>query len=132
MAGSYSVEWRTGGVLLQRRTGLLTAEDARGYAAAVKAALRSVPPSWGAVVDIRDAIAQTEEVQAIIQDLIRYVVSKKVCRIAFVTKSALTGIQQRRMTTAPGMHDPSTVAFYQDLNEAMDDVRAAVAGLVRA
>jgi len=132
MAGTYSVEWQPGGVLLQRRTGLLTAADAYAYVEAVKIALRTAPAVWGAVVDIRDATAQTEQVQAILQDLIKHVVSRNVCRIAFVTKSALTGIQQRRMTTAPGMHDPSTVAFYQSLDEAMDDVRLAIAGLVRA
>ncbi len=127
MAGTFMVEWLPGGVLLQRRSGLLTTSEANAYAAAVRKALLKAPARWGAVVDVREATAQTDEVQAIIQDLIKYVVSKRVCRIAFVTSSAITGIQQRRITTAPGMHDPSTVAFYEDYDGAVSAIRAIVA-----
>jgi hypothetical protein len=126
MAGTFSVEWMPGGVLLQRRTGLLTAEQANGYVDAVKEAVKTAPARWGAVVDAREAVAQNEDVQAIIQSLIQYVVSKNVKRVAIVTTSAVTGIQQKRITTAPGMHDPSTVAFYSDFDAAVADVRKAV------
>ncbi len=126
MAGTFSVEWMPGGVLLQRRTGLLTAEQANGYVDAVKEAVKSAPARWGAVVDAREAVAQNEDVQAIIQSLIQYVVSKNVKRVAIVTTSAVTGIQQKRITTAPGMHDPSTVAFYSDFDAAVADVRKAL------
>jgi len=34
-------------------------------------------------------------------------------------------MQQRRVTTAPGMHDPSTVSFHQDLDQAIAEVRNA-------
>jgi hypothetical protein len=126
MAGTFSVEWMPGGVLLQRRTGLLTAEQANGYVDAVKEAVKTAPARWGAVVDAREAVAQNEDVQAIIQSLIQYVVSKNVKRVAIVTTSAVTGIQQKRITTAPGMHDPSTVAFYSDFDAAVADVRKAL------
>ena len=126
MAGTFSVEWMPGGVLLQRRTGLLTAEQANGYVDAVKEAVKTAPARWGAVVDAREAVAQNEDVQAIIQSLIQYVVSKNVKRVAIVTTSAVTGIQQKRITTAPGMHDRSTVAFYSDFDAAVADVRKAV------
>jgi hypothetical protein len=126
MAGTYTVEWLPGGVLLQRRTGLFTLEEANGYVAAVKAAVRSAPVPWGAVVDAREAVAQNEDVQAVIQGLIQYVVSKNVRRVAIVTKSALTGIQQKRITVAPGMHDPNTVGFHHDYDAALADVRAAL------
>lgn len=128
MAGTYKVEWLPGGVLLQRRSGLFTADEANSYVAAVKAAVRSAPPRWGAVVDARDAVAQNDDVQAIIQGLIQYVVSKNVCRVAIVTKSAMTALQQKRITIAPGMHDPSTVGFHDDYDAALAEVRAAVAG----
>ena len=128
MAGTFSVEWLPGGVLLQRRGGLFTVDEANRYVATVKDAIRSAPPKWGAVVDAREAVAQTDEVQAIIQGLIQYVVSKNVTRVAIVTKSALAGIQQKRITTAPGMHDPKTVGFHDNYDAALAEVRAALNG----
>jgi hypothetical protein len=65
-------------------------------------------------------------VQEIIQGLIKYVTAKGVLRIALVSTRATTEIQQRRVTTAPGMHDPSTVSTHRDLDQAIADVRAAV------
>lgn len=126
MAGTFSVEWLPGGVLLQRRSGLFTPDQANDYVAAVKLAVKDAPARWGAVVDARTAVAQTDEVQEIIQHLIQFVVSKNVKRVAIVSTSAVTGIQQKRITTAPGMHDPSTIAFYSDYDAAVADVRSAV------
>jgi hypothetical protein len=126
MTESFSVDWLPDGVLMQRRTGLLTVDQANAYVAAVEKAIETAPSRWGAVVDAREASAQTAEVQAIIQGLIQRVVAKKVQRIAFVTSSAVTVMQQRRITTAPGMHDPSTVAFHTDLDAAVADVRMAI------
>ena len=129
MAGTFSVEWLPGGVLLQRRSGLLTVEEAEQYADAVKLAMGSAPSSgWGAVVDTRDAPPQTEDVQRIIELLIPTVVAAGVKRIALVSKGVVTGLQQRRVTTSPGMHDPSTVVSFTDLDEAIADVRTSVAG----
>lgn len=128
MAGSFVVEWLPDGILLQRRTGRFTVAEARDYVAAVEAAIASRPSPWGVVVDGREAAVQTEEVQAIIQDLIQYVVAHGVQRVAMVSTSVVTGMQQRRITTAPGMHDPSTVGFFTDFDEALADVRAALLG----
>jgi|SRR5450631_416978 len=127
MAGSFKVEWLPGGVLLQTRTGSLTVEQAEQYIAAAKLAIAKAPGRWGAVVDTRGAPAQSEEVQELIQSLIKFVVANKVVRIAMVSTSVITTMQQRRVTTAPGMHDPSTVSFHQDLDEAIAQVRGAVA-----
>ena len=127
MTGSFSVEWLPGGVLLQTRTGSLTVQQAEQYVAAVKNEVSKAPSPWGAVVDTRGAAAQSEEVQEVIQRLIRFVVAAKVVRIAMVSTSAITAMQQRRVTTAPGMHDPSTVSFHQDLDEAIAEVRSALA-----
>jgi hypothetical protein len=126
MAGTFSVEWLPGGVLLQRRTGLLTPDQAKAYVAAVEQAVQNAPARWGAVVDTREALAQTDEVQQVIQRLIQFVITKNVERVAVVSTSAITGNQQRRITTAPGMHDPSTVTFHGDYDEALD-VRPRVA-----
>jgi hypothetical protein len=123
MAGTFNVEWLPGGVLLQRRTGMLTPEQARDYVAAVELAVASRPTPWGSVVDTRNATAQSEEVQSIIQDLIQFVVSHDVKRVALVSTSVVTGLQQRRITIGPGMHDPSTVGFFTDYDEAVADVR---------
>ncbi len=127
MTGTFSVEWLADGVLLQRRTGLLTVEEAQEYAAAVKAAI-AAPPSarWGSVVDTRSAPPQTEQVQHIIEQLIQSVVSHGVSRVALVSSSVVTALQQRRVTTSPGMHDPSSVAFFTDFDEALTDVRASL------
>jgi hypothetical protein len=127
MTGSFNVEWLDGGVLLQTRTGTLTVAQAEQYVAAVKLEVSKAPTPWGAVIDTRGAAAQSEEVQAVIQGLIKFVVASKVARIATVSTSAITAMQQRRVTTAPGMHDPSTVSFHQDLDEAVAEVRNALA-----
>lgn len=126
MAGSFNVEWLSGGVLLQTRTGTLTVPQAQEYVAAVKREVSRAPSPWGAVIDTRAAAAQSEEVQEVIQGLIKFVVANKVARIAMVSTSAITAMQQRRVTTAPGMHDPSTVSFHQDLDAAVADVRSAL------
>ena len=127
MAGSFKVEWLPGGVLLQTRSGSLTVEEAEQYIAAAKREIAKAPGRWGAVVDTRGAPAQSEEVQELIRGLIKFVEANKVVRIAMVSTSVITTMQQRRVTTAPGMHDPSTVSFHQDLDEAIADVRSAVA-----
>ena len=127
MTGSFKVEWLPGGVLLQTRTGTLTVQQAEQYVAAVKIEISKAPSPWGAVVDTRGAAAQSEEVQEVIQRLIRFVVAAKVVRIAMVSTSAITAMQQRRVTTAPGMHDPATVSFHQDLDAAIAEVRNAIA-----
>lgn len=126
MTGSFKVEWLPGGVLLQTRTGTLTVAQAEQYVAAVKLEVAKAPSPWGAVIDTRGAAAQSEEVQEVIQRLIKFVVAHKVARIAMVSTSAITAMQQRRVTTAPGMHDPSTVSFHQDLDEAVAEVRGAL------
>ena len=126
MTGSFNVEWLPGGVLLQTRTGTLTVQQAEQYVAAVKLEVAKAPSPWGAVIDTRGAAAQSEEVQEVIQRLIKFVVANKVARIAMVSTSAITAMQQRRVTTAPGMHEPSTVSFHQDLDEAVADVRNAL------
>jgi hypothetical protein len=127
MTGSFNVEWLPGGVLLQTRTGTLTVAQAEQYVAAVKLEVAKAPSTWGAVIDTRGAAAQSEEVQEVIQRLIKFVVAHRVARIAMVSTSAITAMQQRRVTTAPGMHDPSTVSFHQDLDEAVTEVRTALA-----
>ncbi len=126
MTGSFNVEWLPGGVLLQTRTGTLTVQQAEQYVAAVKLEVAKAPSPWGAVIDTRGAAAQSEEVQEVIQRLIKFVVANKVARIAMVSTSAITAMQQRRVTTAPGMHDPSTVSFHQDFDAAVTDVRNAL------
>jgi len=127
MPGSFNVEWLPGGVLLQTRTGTLTVPQAEQYVAAVKLEVAKAPSPWGAVIDTRGAPAQSEEVQEVIQRLIKFVVANNVARIAMVSTSAITAMQQRRVTTAPGMHDPSTVSFHQDLDAAVAEVRNALA-----
>jgi hypothetical protein len=126
VTGSFNIEWLPGGVLLQARTGMLTVQEAEQYVAAVKLEVSKAPTPWGAVIDTRGAAAQSEEVQEVIQRLIKFVVANKVARIAMVSTSAITAMQQRRVTTAPGMHDPSTVSFHQDLGEAVAEVRSAL------
>jgi hypothetical protein len=71
MSGSFSVEWLPGGVLLQTRTGTLTVQQAEQYVAAVRAEVLKAPTPWGAVIDTRGAAAQSEEVQEVIQRLIK-------------------------------------------------------------
>jgi hypothetical protein len=79
------------------------------------------------VVDGRDAGVQVEQVQDIIQQIIQFVVSQGVSRVAMVVaSSAVTGMQQRRLTTSPGMHDAETIGFFTDFDEAVADVTQAL------
>jgi hypothetical protein len=126
MSGTFKVEWLPGGVLLQSRTGVLTVEQAREYVAAVERAVGSAPARWGAVIDTRDAVAHGADVQTVISGLIQFVNSKGVRRIALVSTRATTEIQQKRVTTAPGMHDPSIVSSHRNLDEAIVAVRTAL------
>lgn len=123
MPGTFTIEWLPGGVLLQQRSGMLTAEQAHDYVAAVELAVAQRPSPWGIVVDTRDASAQSEEVQSIIRHLIPFVVSHDVKRVALVSSSVVTGLQQRRLTVDQGMHDPSAVGYFTDFEEAVSDVR---------
>jgi hypothetical protein len=52
------------------------------------------PSPWGAVIDTRGAAAQSEEVQEVIQRLIKFVVARKVAQIAMVSTSAITAMQK--------------------------------------
>ncbi len=79
MTGSFNVEWLPGGVLLQTRTGTLTVQQAEQYVAAVKLEIAKAPSPWGAVIDTRGAAAQSEEVQEVIQRLIKFVVADQGC-----------------------------------------------------
>jgi len=44
-------------------------------------------------------------------------------RIAIVGNSALTQMQQKRITTGPGLHDKDKIAFHTDMDEAIRDVK---------
>jgi hypothetical protein len=127
VAATYTVEWFQPGILLLRRTGLMSVDEASEYAATAARMVATAPVRWGAVVDVRGAVAQTDEVQQIIQRIIQAFVSKNVARIAMVSSSAITEMQQRRVATEPGMHDPKTLALYRDFDEAVADVKAAIA-----
>jgi hypothetical protein len=127
VAGTYTVEWFQPGILLLRRTGLMSVDEASEYAATAARMVTTAPARWGAVVDVRGAVAQTDEVQHIVQRIIQAFVSKNVARIAMVSSSAITEMQQRRVAIAPGMHDPKTLAFYRDFDEAVADVKTTIA-----
>ena len=128
MPGTFNIEWLPGGVLLQQRSGMLTVEQARDYVAAVELAVAQRPSPWGVVVDTRDATAQSEEVQSIIQHLVSFVASHDVTRVALVSNSVVTGLQQRRLTFGQGMHDPSAVGCFTDYEVAVSDVRRHLLG----
>src|SRR5450432_538323 len=127
VAATFTVEWLQPGILLLRRTGLLSVDEANQYAATATRLLQTAPARWGAVVDVRGATAQTEQVQAIVQRIIQTFVSKNVARMAMVSSSTITEMQQRRVATAPGMHDPKTLAFFGDFDAAVADVQSAIA-----
>jgi transcriptional regulator GlxA family with amidase domain len=127
VAATYTVEWLQPGILLLRRTGLMSVDEASEYAATAARMATTAPARWGAVVDVRGAVAQTDEVQQIIQRIIQAFVSKNVARIAMVSSSAITEMQQRRVATGPGMHDPKTLALYRDFDQAVADVKTAIA-----
>jgi F0F1-type ATP synthase gamma subunit len=105
----------------------MSVDEASDYAATAARMVTTAPARWGAVVDVRGAVAQTEEVQQIIQRIIQAFVSNDVARIAMVSNSTITEMQQRRVATQPGMHDPKTLAFYRDFDQAVVDVRTAIA-----
>ncbi len=79
MAATYTVEWIQPGILLLRRTGLMSVDEASEYAATAARMVTTAPARWGAVVDVRGAVAQTDEVQQIVQRIIQAFVVEE-CR----------------------------------------------------
>jgi hypothetical protein len=126
MAGSFEVKWLAGGILLLRRSGLFTLDEARAYVTAAEKELTKTPVRWGAIVDLRQAIAQTDEVQELVQGLVRKVAAKGPLRMAVVTTSTITTIQERRITIGPGLHDAATTDFFDDYDTALQAMRKAV------
>jgi hypothetical protein len=122
MSGTFDVEWQPDGVLLLRRTGLLSLDEGIAYAAAAKKAIRAAPADWAILVDLRDAGAG-DEVRAQIGSIVQYSVKHNVRQIAVVTMTAAEGIQQRRISTAPNLVDSSVIAFYTDVDEARAALR---------
>ncbi len=126
MAGTFEVAWLPGGILLLRRSGMLTVDEANAYVAAALAALEKTPARWAAIVDLRRSVAQTDDVQTLVQDLVKQVASKNPQRMAVVSGSAITTIQERRITIGPGLHDPSTVVFHDDYDAALAELKKLV------
>lgn len=127
MPGSYEIEWQPGDILLMRRSGFFTVPEAEEYVGAAKDAMATAPEAWGLVVDVRAAPPQSEEVQAILTRLMRFTVSRGVRRTAVVAAQAVTNLQQKRITTKPGLHDRDAIAFHSSIDDAFDDVRQALA-----
>lgn len=126
MSASFEFAWRDDGILMVRRTGLMTLQDADDYLDATRRAHQDAPQVWGIVVDVRDAPPQTDAVQAKIQDVVQFHVAAGVRRVAIVGKSVVTQMQQKRITTGPGLHAQDKIGFYTDLDEAISDVKAAL------
>lgn len=127
MPASFEFSWRDDGILMVKRSGFMTLEEADEYLEATRKAAESAPAMWGIVVDVRDAPPQRGDVQAKIQDVAAFHAAQRgMRRIAVVGSSVLTQMQQKRITTGPGLHDKSKIAFHTDIDEAIRDVKAAL------
>lgn len=127
MGGSFEVAWADSSLLQVRRSGLFSVAEAESYQAAMEEALRAARPPWGIVVDVRGAPAQSVAVQPILEGVMRRTEEAGVCRVAIVVESAVTKLQQRRLTGAPGAHSSDSVVYFTEVGAAIQDVRSAVA-----
>jgi hypothetical protein len=127
MAGTFEISWDEPSVLHVRRSGLFSLDDAASYQVAMERALAAARPPFGIVVDVRGAPAQSEEVQPTLERVMRATEQAGVTCVAIVADSTITKIQQRRMTTQPGVHAVDAVTFHTELDAALQHVRDAVA-----
>jgi hypothetical protein len=130
MPGTYEINWDNPSVLHVRRSGLFSIDDAHSYQRDMERALQSAVRPWGIVVDVRGAPAQTPEVQPTLEHVMRSTELAGVTCVAIVVDSTVTKMQQRRMTTQPGLHAVEAVSFHTELDAALEHVRAAVAAAV--
>lgn len=128
MAGTFEVNWDEPSVLHVRRTGLFSHDDAESYRVTMERVLAGAVPPWGIVVDVRGAPAQIPDVQPILEQVMRRTEESGVTCVAIVVDSSVTKMQQRRLTTQPGLHAVDAVTFHTELDDALLHVRAAVAG----
>jgi hypothetical protein len=127
VSGSYEINWDEPRVLHVRRSGLFTMTDATNYRVAMERELKAAAPPWGLVVDVRGAPAQTPDVQPTLERVMRSTEKAGVAIVAIVVDSTITKMQQRRMTTQPGLHSVDSVTFHTEVEDALQTVRDAVA-----
>ncbi|MDX6256437.1 MAG: hypothetical protein QOJ11_2771 [Frankiales bacterium] len=126
MAASFEWSWVDDAILLVRRTGLMSVQEAEQLLKATEEATAAAPAVWGMVVDVRDAPPQADAVQSKLRDVVAMHVERGVSRVAIVTRGTVTGMQMKRMASEPGMFEVSRVVYFNDLDEAMADMRQAL------
>jgi len=127
MPGSYEIEWQPGGILWMRRHGFFTVAEAEEYVATAKDAMTKAPPVWGLVVDVREAPPQSKQVQAILQELMKFTVSSGVRHTAIIAERGLANLQVKRLTTERRVYDEAEIAFHASVDDAYAEVRQALA-----
>lgn len=124
MSSTFEFNWRDDGILVVKRTGLMTPADADAYFEATRKAQEQAPPVWGMVVDVREAPPQNEQVQAKLQEVVKFHVANGVRKVAIVGKSVVTTMQSKRILTGEGLHNE--IDFYTDMDQAIEDVKKAL------
>lgn len=127
MPEPYEVEWAAIDVLVIRRRGFLTLEQAEAYFAEVKREIRKAPIRWGLVVDTSESAAQGEEVTAVLQEQMEYTASSSARRVSVVTGRAVASMQTKRLN-ATAKYAPDVISFHESFKEAYADVRRFLDG----
>jgi hypothetical protein len=127
MSEFYEIAWATETILVMRRRGYLSIEQASKYFADAMRAIDEAPETWGMVVDTREAVAQSEDVTAVLQEQMNYTARSGACRIAVVTGSTVASMQTKRLNAIAG-YAPDAITFHQSYEDALADVQRAVTG----
>lgn len=123
---SYDIAWAAEDILVIRRRGYLTIDQANDYFAESKQAMDDAPSTtWGLVVDASDAVPQSEAVTAVLQEQMNYTAQSGARRVAIVTGRVVNTMQLKRLNASAGWA-PDALSFHQSYDEAYADVQQAL------
>jgi hypothetical protein len=125
MPDPYEIAWTTGNILVMRRHGYMSIEQANKYFADAKRAIGKARGTWGLVVDTTDAATQSEDVIAVLQEQMNYTAKSGARRTAIVTGKVVASMQTRRLNAMAG-YAPGAITFHESYDEAYADVQRAL------
>jgi hypothetical protein len=125
MSEPYEIAWATDNILVLRRRGFMSVDQAKSYFAAAKRAFDGAPEKWGLVVDTAEAATQSEEATAVLQEQMSYTASSRARRIAIVTGRTVPSMQTKRLNASAGFA-PDAVTYHQFYDDAYADVERAL------
>jgi hypothetical protein len=125
MPEPYDITWAAEDILVIRRRGFMTLDQANKYFLEAKHAMDEAPSHWGLVVDTSEAVAQKEDVSAVLQEQMNYTATAGASRVAIVTGRVVGTMQVKRLNAGAGWA-PDVLSFHDSYDAALADVKQAL------